>query len=163
MAKEDTYAATEGKEIEAETGIGQNFNAVPFKTKPWWKLGGKDYSFVPVDSGYTHTVEANKSDSTLDSVRDMGRHVYENDEAKDIYKPIEGYEGAHRFNPHLKWDPDEEKRLVKTVRTSSPANRSSLTCRTARLANCFAGMHYVLCASTGSWKYHSSDCRHYAE
>jgi hypothetical protein len=117
MSKEDAYATAEKKEIEEEKGVISDANAIPFKTKPWWKFGGKDYSFVPVSSGYTQTTEANKSDSTLDSVQDMGRHVYETAEAKDIYKPIEGYEGAHRFDPHLKWSPEEEKRLVKTVST----------------------------------------------
>lgn len=115
MSKEDAYAAAERKDIEEEKAVIQDSSAVPFQTKPWWKFGGKDYSFVPVNSGYTQTAAGTKSDSTLDSVQDMGRHVYETDAAKDIYKPIEGYEGAHRFDPHLKWTPEEEKRLVKTV------------------------------------------------
>lgn len=115
MSKEDPYPAAEQKNIEEEKGVVQDASAIPFKTKPWWKLGGKDYSFVPVSSGYTQDAEINKSDSTLDSVQDMGRHVYESVEANDIYKPIEGYEGAHRFDPNFKWTAEEEKQLVKTV------------------------------------------------
>lgn len=33
----------------------------------------------------------------------------------DSYKPIENYEGAHRYDPHYQWTEGEEKRLVRRV------------------------------------------------
>lgn len=117
MSKEDAYAAAERKDFDEKASQDAEPEAVPFKTKPWWKFGGKDYSFVPIDSGYSKT--AASSNSNLDAVQDMGRHVYETDAAKDIYKPIEGYEGSHRFDPSFKWTPEEEKSLVKTVTSAS--------------------------------------------
>lgn len=111
MSKEEAYAAAEVKDIE-QRGF-DNADVLPTKTKPWWKFGGKDYSFVPVNSGYSTT--ASSSETNLDSSEKLGRNVYETEEAKDIYKPIEGYEGAHRFDPKLKWSPEEEQRLVRIV------------------------------------------------
>jgi hypothetical protein len=92
---------------------------LPTRRRPWWKLGGVDYSFVSVDAGYGKTASATSSDTQLDTVEEHGRHVWNTDEAKDIYKPIEGYEGAHRFDPNLTWDPEEEKKLVRQVSTVS--------------------------------------------
>lgn len=42
------------------------------------------------------------------------------------YKPIEGYEGAHRYDPKLEWEPKEEKKLVRKV--CSLGNTSSIDC-----------------------------------
>ncbi len=87
----------------------------PIKRKPWWKFGGEDVSFVSVDAGYAKQV--NKSASSSDTKLDeLGRHVWETAESREIYKPIPGYEGAHRFDPSLTWAPEEEKRLVRQVR-----------------------------------------------
>jgi len=86
----------------------------PVNTKPWWKIGGKDYSFVSVDAGYPKTVDSASSSDTALNVS-LDHNVYETDGVKDVYKPIEGYEGTHRFDPSFQWDPQEEKRLVRTV------------------------------------------------
>lgn len=89
--------------------------------KPWWKLGGKDYSFVSVNAGYTRSaISTSSSDTKLDAVENLGRHVYETDDTKEIYKPIAGYEGSHRFDPSFQWDPEEEGKLVRTVNLSFP-------------------------------------------
>jgi hypothetical protein len=90
----------------------------PIKRRPWWKFGGADYSFVTVNDGYPASTGSSAGyDSKNDSTDSLNSHhnVYNNAESKEIYKPIEGYEGAHRFDPSFKWDPAEEKKLVKTV------------------------------------------------
>jgi hypothetical protein len=90
-------------------------------SKPWWKLGGKDYSFVSVNAGYTRSaISTSSSDTKLDAVENLGRHVYETDDTKEIYKPIAGYEGSHRFDPSFQWDPEEERKLVRMVSLSFP-------------------------------------------
>jgi len=123
MSKEEAYAAAEVKDVET-TGLN-DVDVIPTKTKPWWKFGGKDYSFVSVNSGYSTT--ASSSETKLESTEKLGRNVYETDDVKAVYKPIQGYEGAHRFDPNLKWSPEEEKRLVKTVSFHSPHLKRKLT------------------------------------
>ncbi|KAN0104289.1 phthalate transporter [Hyaloscypha variabilis] len=113
MSKEEAYTAAEAKDVEQTGPHINDAEVIPTKTKPWWKFGGKDYSFVSVNSGYSAT--ASSSDTNLDSSEKLGRNVYETDDVKDVYKPIEGYEGAHRFDPNFKWSPEEEERLVKTL------------------------------------------------
>ena len=34
---------------------------------------------------------------------------------EEFYKPIETYEGVHRYDPDFQWDEREEKRLVRKV------------------------------------------------
>lgn len=43
-----------------------------------------------------------------------GKKTFEEDSLNN-YKPIEGYEGLHRFDPDFEWEPAEEKRLVRKV------------------------------------------------
>jgi hypothetical protein len=114
MSKEEY--ASDVKDIDQ--GKFPNTDHQPIRRKPWWKFGGTDHAFVPVDAGYpASTNSASTSNTALDydSVENQGRHVYNTDEAKEIYKPIEGYEGRHRFDPSFTWDPVEEQKLVRTV------------------------------------------------
>ena len=103
-----------------ESGL-QSVDPKPMKSKLWWKLGGKDYSFVSINAGYTRSaISTSSSDTKLDAVESLGRHVYETDDTKEIYKPIAGYEGSHRFDPSFQWDPEEERKLVRMVSLSFP-------------------------------------------
>ncbi|KAF2149177.1 phthalate transporter [Myriangium duriaei CBS 260.36] len=84
--------------------------------QPWWKLGGKDYPFVSVDAGYSSSANSSASSSKSSlPIPDRSHNVWESVEAVEIYKPIEGYEGAHRFDHDYKWTPEEEKSLVRTL------------------------------------------------
>jgi len=33
-----------------------------------------------------------------------------------FYKPIDKYEGKHRYDPDFDWEPEEERRVVRKVR-----------------------------------------------
>lgn len=44
------------------------------------------------------------------------------------YKPIESYEGWHRYDPKFEWEPKEEKRVVRKVRGTSVIS-TSLNCK----------------------------------
>ena len=35
-----------------------------------------------------------------------------------FYTPIENYEGKHRYDPTFEWEPKEERKLVRKVRTT---------------------------------------------
>jgi hypothetical protein len=50
--------------------------------------------------------------------------VFSDPDAALIYKPIENYEGSHRFDPTATWTPQEESALVRTV--SCPRNTLSV-------------------------------------
>jgi hypothetical protein len=34
---------------------------------------------------------------------------------KDFYRPVDSYEGLHRYDPDFDWEPEEEKRVVRKV------------------------------------------------
>jgi hypothetical protein len=35
---------------------------------------------------------------------------------QDNYRPVDTYEGIHRYDPDFEWKPEEEKRVVRKVR-----------------------------------------------
>lgn len=40
----------------------------------------------------------------------------EDDALASFYKPVESYEGRHRFDPYFQWEPTAEKKVVRKVR-----------------------------------------------
>ena len=84
----------------------------------WWSLGGQDHSFVSVEVGYARNNQYASSSETTESVERKEHNVFDTAEATEFYKPIEGYEGSHRFSPSAKWTVAEEQALISTVRLS---------------------------------------------
>ena len=42
---------------------------------------------------------------------------FENESLDDkYYRPVDSYEGRHRFSPRFKWQPLEERKVVRKVR-----------------------------------------------
>jgi hypothetical protein len=84
--------------------------------RPWWKLGGKDISFAPVDpDSVTTSNTASTEDIETTGLDNIHGSVFDDSGAAQFYQPIEKYEGAHRFDPNATWTPAEEKALVRTV------------------------------------------------
>lgn len=88
--------------------------------RPWWKLGGQDISFAAVDPA---SVATSASGSVKDDIEGSGennihRSVFDDSGAAQFYQPVEKYEGRHRFDPTATWTPEEEQKLVRTVRIS---------------------------------------------
>lgn len=44
--------------------------------------------------------------------------TFDNDSLESFYKPIDEYEGRHRYDPQFEWTAEEEKRIVRIVRFS---------------------------------------------
>lgn len=44
-----------------------------------------------------------------------GGKTFETESLESFYKPIDSYEGVHRFDPEFEWEAKEEKRLVRKV------------------------------------------------
>ena len=42
--------------------------------------------------------------------------TFDNDSSESFYKPIDTYEGIHRYDPQFEWEPKEEQRVVRKVR-----------------------------------------------
>jgi hypothetical protein len=38
---------------------------------------------------------------------------------QDTYRPVDTYEGIHRFDPDFEWEPTEERKIVRKVRHRS--------------------------------------------
>jgi hypothetical protein len=34
---------------------------------------------------------------------------------QDTYRPVDTYEGIHRFDPDFEWEPEEERKVVRKV------------------------------------------------
>lgn len=89
------------------------------KPRKWWQLGGKDFSHVSVDAGYQTGSETSSFSDADSGVIKNQNNVYEDKDAAELYKPIEGYEGAHRFVPNATWTQEEEQALVRKVCAST--------------------------------------------
>ncbi|KAG6116887.1 hypothetical protein E4U13_001565 [Claviceps humidiphila] len=82
--------------------------------RKWWQLGGEDVSHLPIDadhglvSSISSLEKASKQQSQTES-----RPVVP--EAHEVYKPVDGFEGAHRFDPAAKWTDEEEQALVRKL------------------------------------------------
>ncbi|THY89007.1 retrograde regulation protein 2 [Aureobasidium pullulans] len=81
------------------------------QTRRWWQFGGNDVAFVSVDSG----IESETSSIDTSNTPKIETNVFQAAEVSDIYKPIEGFEGAHRFDPNASWTSEEEKALVRRL------------------------------------------------
>ena len=46
----------------------------------------------------------------------------DNDSRESFYKPIDSFEGLHRWDPHFEWEPKEEQRVVRKVGLPYPAH-----------------------------------------
>lgn len=89
---------------------------IPQKANSWWKFGGRDRIFVPSRlQGSESTFKDFQGDRTVDDDHNADGNVFSEPRAIEIYKPIEKYEGRHRFDLHATWSDEEEKRLVRRV------------------------------------------------
>jgi MFS transporter, ACS family, DAL5 transporter family protein len=101
--------------------VEKSGSAYPISTtkvthRPWWKLGGKDISFAPVDpDSLTSSNAASTEDIEQPGLDNIHGSVFDDSGAAQFYQPIEKYEGAHRFDPNATWTPEEENALVRTV------------------------------------------------
>jgi len=60
-----------------------------------------------------HISESNESKPHGNNVREGT--TFETSGLEPYYKPIDKYEGRHRYDPDFGWEPEEEKRVVRKV------------------------------------------------
>ena len=109
MPEQDNIEAFPGSKTGTVTT-----NAIRPRSRKWWQFGGKDISHVSIDAGY-ETSPSSASSSSLEDTINKNEGVFVAPEALDVYKPVEGFEGAHRFDPSATWSDEDEKRLVSKV------------------------------------------------
>ena len=81
---------------------------------------GNSADEYPVDGKalYDTTGSANSSDTSVDGSGTKGKDGTTFVSAglgKDHYRPVQSYEGIHRYDPDFVWEKKEEKRLVRKV------------------------------------------------
>ena len=81
----------------------------------WWKLSGRDISHVSVNDGYVDSGASSFDETGDDALVKNVNNVFDAPEAAELYKPIEGFEGAHRFDPSATWTQAEENALIRKV------------------------------------------------
>ena len=75
---------------------------------------GKDVDSKTLDA----KVELESGSDSLEALpRYQGTYDAGGDER--FYRPIDTYEGRHRYDPDFQWRPEEEKKLVRKVRPQS--------------------------------------------
>lgn len=74
---------------------------------------GYDVKDIEIAKGAAETTSDSKSASLRLGESDGG--VIAIGGNLDSYRPIDTYEGAHRFDPLYEWTENEEKRLVRRV------------------------------------------------
>ncbi|KEF52189.1 uncharacterized protein A1O9_11816 [Exophiala aquamarina CBS 119918] len=84
------------------------------RRQTWWKLGGRDVSHISVNDGYVDSDAYSFDEGGNDAVVKNANNVFDAPEAS-LYKPVEGFEGTHRFDPSATWTQAEEKALMKKL------------------------------------------------
>ncbi|MCJ1262594.1 hypothetical protein MMC22_002464 [Lobaria immixta] len=83
---------------------------------PWWKFSGNDQSYLPSQQQKSaSSLTSSQEDYELNDDNNVSGSVFSDSRAKEFYKPIEKYEGRHRFDMHATWSDEEEKKLVRRL------------------------------------------------
>ncbi|KAI4187386.1 MAG: hypothetical protein L6R41_002845 [Letrouitia leprolyta] len=115
MADINKDSAVAYAEERSQGSDGHQHHGNALDTNPWWKFGGRDRSFIPTASETSSTIIDRKDSRDIEDEVTLDDSVFNNAKAFDIYKPIEKYEGRHRFDPKAVWSEAEEKKLVRRL------------------------------------------------
>lgn len=136
------------KEGLAESHPAGDFTTQPVKRYRWYHLFGKDVSHVPVDEGYS---TGSDTASLHSEIVNSHHNVFAAPEAVDMYKIVDGFEGAHRFEPSATWESQEEEKLVRRVCRSR--NMDYMNSDTNSDGSLTGSSHFLpaLCSLLSSW------------
>ena len=124
ISKDASYAYE--REELPDTSLGQH-KLTTLETNKWWQFGGRDRSYIPTrDQTSKSSLDAFNEPGGFDADNNADDSVFNDVKAFDIYKPIENYEGRHRFDQRATWTDAEEKKLIRRVRISRFLAREEL-------------------------------------
>lgn len=110
------------KSAVSVSSTGSDRPGYPVTSPPWWKIGGRDYAYASIDGDLLSAgPSTSSSDTSLDESAVIKRRhsIFQAAEAEQLYTIPDDYEGKHRFDPTFEWTADEEKALVRKVRSKS--------------------------------------------
>lgn len=70
-------------------------------------------------SGTSSTDESDKE--FQQTITTVGKSTFDSGAGHHLYRPIDSYEGIHRWDPDFEWTENEEKRIVRKVRGKFPS------------------------------------------
>ena len=109
------------------------------RANKWWQFGGKDRIFVASQKQPSKTSLTSSQEDELENDNNVFGSVFSDSRAVEFYKPIEKYEGRHRFDMHATWSDEEEKKLIRKV-------SSSYTCAPG------SGLEILTCSLQLDWR-----------
>lgn len=80
-------------------------------------------TYNPEEKTYTDTAPVDPNKRLLKKAN-AGNTFGDTDSLEEFYKPIDTFEGLHRYDPSFSWDPKDEKKLVRRVSRSFKEVRS---------------------------------------
>ncbi|KAG6012368.1 hypothetical protein E4U43_007826 [Claviceps pusilla] len=92
-------------------------NSIRQRPRKWWQVGGEDVSHVSIDAGCGTDLSSISTSSLNETSNKPSKNkgIFASPEALEVYRPVEGFEGTHRFNPAAKWTDEEEKKLIRKL------------------------------------------------
>ncbi|QIW97774.1 hypothetical protein AMS68_003292 [Peltaster fructicola] len=77
---------------------------------------GTNIAFSPEAKEYTQSPPSYHSEpDSKGFLAGSQKTTFANESLESFYKPVETYEGYHRFDPDFEWDPKEEKKVVRKI------------------------------------------------
>lgn len=70
---------------------------------------------LQMEGGFNPFPEAVVADPVIVGRRRSQIGTFENESLESFYKPIDSFEGLHRYDPSFQWEPKEERRLVRKI------------------------------------------------
>lgn len=74
---------------------------------------------MSTEEGKTAQVSASSADGSDEEWQKSGQYktegTFEAREGHHFYRPIDSYEGLHRWDPNFQWTEQEEKKIVRKV------------------------------------------------
>lgn len=112
-------------------------------------------SKVPRDAAVATGSTTSLSDDELRRGK-VSECAFDATEDPELYKPIDSYEGRHRWDPYFEWSEKEEKKLVRKVCT--PIRQlAPILIKPDRYPSLHIRMHHLLCPPAGPGQYHPGD------
>lgn len=80
------------------------------------KESGCDVSAAHGDKSQAAITAVDSDIDSHDSNQQLTQGTFDATEDHHFYRPIDSYEGIHRWDPDFKWTQEEERRIVRKVR-----------------------------------------------
>jgi len=70
---------------------------------------------IPAELGKSTSISGSETDLSTRQSSTKNGVTFTSSGLEEHYKPIESYEGYHRYDPKFEWEPEEERKVVRRV------------------------------------------------